>query len=109
MSSFIASVITILVLPYILSGIVVNGLGSAIAAACVLGIVNALIRPVLQLFSLPLTLLTFGLFTFVVNGAMIMLTSFFVPGFVVLGWWDAILGAILISLINSVFFNRKKR
>jgi len=95
-------------LPYILPGITVISLGSAVAAAIILGIANAVVRPILQFLSIPLTLLTFGLFYFVVNGAMVMLTSGLVPGFYVNGWWTAIIAAAIISAANS-FFLKKQR
>lgn len=104
MKSVIASVLTMLALPYILGGINVSGFGTAVAAALVLGVVNTLVRPLLKVLAFPLTMVTFGLFTFVINGAMIMLTSFFVPGFMVAGWWDAILASVIISVVNSFVF-----
>lgn len=104
MKSVIASVLTMLALPYILGGINVSGFGAAVAAALVLGVVNTLVRPLLKVLAFPLTMVTFGLFTFVINGAMIMLTSFFVPGFMVAGWWDAILASVIISVVNSFVF-----
>ena len=109
MTSLITSALVMLALPYILSGITVSGIWSALIAAFVLGVVNSIIKPLLQILTFPITFLTFGLFSFVINGAMIMLTSFFVSGFSVAGWWDAILAAIVLSLVTSFVSQPKKR
>jgi putative membrane protein len=82
------------------SGIDVEGLGSALAAALVLGLVNAFVRPVVVFLSLPLTLLTLGLFLLVINALMLWLTSAVVPGFRVKGLGPAVLGSLLFSVFN---------
>lgn len=87
---------------YLLEGIYLNGFGAALMASLVLGIINALIRPLFLLFTLPLNLLTLGLFTFVVNGIMLMLTASLVAGFEVRGFLTAILGSIILSLASSL-------
>ena len=109
MTSLITSALVMLALPYIFSGITVNSIWAALVAAFVLGVVNSIIKPLLQILTFPITFLTFGLFSFVINGAMIMMTSFFVSGFSVAGWWDAILAAIVLSLVTSVVSQPKKR
>ena len=86
----------------LIDGISANGFWGAITAALVLGIINAFIRPVLLLFTLPLNFLTLGLFTFVINALMLMLTGVFVPGFVVDGFFAALLGSIVLSIISAV-------
>lgn len=94
--------IAILGTAQIVHGIQVEGIETALLAALVFGLVNAIIRPVLLLLSLPLTILTLGLFTFVVNALMLLLTAFILPGFVITGFWVAVLAAILISLFSAI-------
>ncbi|WP_149539496.1 phage holin family protein [Siccirubricoccus phaeus] len=84
----------------IVPGIEVRGLGSLLLAAAVFGLVNALIRPLAVLLTLPLTLLTFGLFLLVVNAAMLGLTAWLLPGFRVEGFGPALLGALLVSVVS---------
>ena len=98
------------VLPYLMSSIEVRSFGVALLAALVLGLVNALVRPVLALLTLPVTVLTLGLFILVVNGLMFWLASGLVPGFHVAGLGSAIGGALLYSIISwalSTLFLKK--
>lgn len=76
--------------------------GSAIIAALLLGVMNAFIRPILMLFSIPLNIITLGLFTFVINGFMLWLVARFVRGFSLGGFGTAILAALLLSIISAV-------
>jgi putative membrane protein len=89
---------------YLSGSLSVTGLGSALAAALILGIANAIIRPILLFFTLPINLLTIGLFTFVINGLMLQLTDLFVSGMSVSGFWGAVWASILISIV-SLFIN----
>jgi putative membrane protein len=75
---------------------------SLIAAALLLGIVNAIVRPILVILTFPITLLTLGLFLLVINGLMIELVSYFLPGFAVSGFWPAFFAAIVVSLTSWV-------
>ena len=75
---------------------------TALIAALVLGLVNAIIRPVLVLLTLPVTLLTLGLFIFVINGLLFWFVGSFVPGFHVAGFWAGVFGAIVYSIISWV-------
>ncbi|MCE5196682.1 MAG: phage holin family protein [Negativicutes bacterium] len=100
--TLISNAVAIFIMPYLFSGFQVANLGAALAAALVLGLVNAFIKPVMLLLSLPLTILTFGLFAFVINGATLMITAHFVEGFRVNGWGTAIIGAIILSLISNI-------
>ena len=84
----------------VVPGIVVGGLPSLLLAALVFGLVNAVVRPVLLLLSLPLTILTLGLFLLVVNAAMLGLTALLLPGFQVDGFWPALVGSIVVSLVS---------
>ncbi len=84
----------------LVSGIVVDGLLPLVLAAIVLGFVNAIVRPLVLVLTLPLNILTLGLLTFVINGAMLKLTAGVVPGFRVQGFWSAVGGALLLSVIS---------
>jgi putative membrane protein len=84
----------------LIPGIGVTGAGAALAAGLVLGLVNAVIRPVLILLTLPVTFLTLGLFIFVVNAICLGLAAWLVPGFTISGFWPALFGAIVISIIS---------
>jgi len=95
--------VAILIISYLLPGLIqVEGMWAALAAAFLLGIVNAVLRPILIFFTLPITVLTFGLFLLVINGFMLLLVSSIVRGFHVNGFWGAVLGSILISLVSWV-------
>jgi putative membrane protein len=84
----------------IVSGIELSGLMAALGAGLVLGLVNAVVRPILILLTLPFTLLTLGLFLFVLNGLCLWLTSALVKGFEVHGFWAAVFGSILVSVVS---------
>ena len=99
----IINMVAILVIAYLFPGIMrVDGFGAALAAAFILGIVNAVIRPILIFLTLPLTVVTFGFFLLILNGLLLGLVSYFVPGFYVSGPGGAILGSILISFVSWV-------
>ncbi len=84
----------------LINGITIRSLGIGVIAAGIFGVVNAVIRPVVLLLTLPINLLTLGLFTLVVNAAMLMLVSAVVPGFVIESFRSAFFGALVISLIS---------
>ena len=84
----------------LIPGIGIASPGAALAAGIVLGLVNAIIRPVLILLTLPATVLTLGLFIFVVNAICLALAAWFVPGFTISGFWAALFGALVISVIS---------
>ncbi len=90
----------ILLTAYLMSGIQVASFFSALGAAAILGILNAFFRPIALLITLPINVLTFGLFTFVINAVMLMMASGVIGGFHVKGFWTAVFGALLISLIS---------
>jgi putative membrane protein len=83
-------------------GISVTGPWTLLGAALVLGIVNAVIRPLFILLTLPVTLLTLGLFLLVINAAMLGLVAWFFDGFVVAGFWPAFFGAIIVGLVSWI-------
>ncbi|WP_395403507.1 phage holin family protein [Pseudoduganella sp. UC29_106] len=86
--------------PYLMHSVDVTSIGAALVAALLLGLVNTLIRPLLLLLTLPVTVLTLGLFIFVINGLMFWLVAQLVDGFHVDSFWSAIFGALLYSVIS---------
>jgi putative membrane protein len=90
----------ILATAYVLDGIQVSGFFSAIFAAATLGILNAFFRPIALLLTLPINILSLGLFTFIINALMLKMASGLIPGFDVYGFWTAIFGSFLISVIS---------
>ncbi len=86
----------------IVPGVHILSIESLIAAALLLGIINAFVRPILVILTFPITLLTLGLFLLVINGLMIELVSYFLKGFVVDGLWPAILASVVVSLTSWV-------
>ena len=90
----------LLALPYLMSSITVDSIPAALIAALLLGLINTFIRPLLVLLTLPATLLTLGLFIFVINGLLFWFVGSFVPGFVVGGFWSGVFGAIVYSIVS---------
>jgi len=88
---------------YILPGVSVINYGTAILVALVLAIVNVLVKPVLIILTIPITLLTLGLFLLVINAAIILLVDNLIGGFEVDGFWWALLFSLLLSIFNSIF------
>lgn len=97
---WLINTVALLALPYLMKSIQISGFWTALIAALVLGLVNALIRPLLVLLTLPVTLVTLGLFIFVINGLMFWLVSKMVEGFYVSSFWAAVGGALLYSIIS---------
>lgn len=89
-------------LPFLMTSIQIDSIATALIAALVLGLINTLIRPVLVLLTLPVTLLTLGLFILVINGLLFWAASQLVGGFHVAGFWSAMGGAILYSIISWI-------
>ena len=92
--------VAILSAAYLLDGMEVRGFTSAFFAAAVLGILNAVLRPVLIILTLPLNILSLGLFTFVINAFLLKVASGVIPGFEVHGFWPALFGSLIISLVS---------
>ncbi len=92
----------LLVAAWLVPGVQITGLGAAIVAGLLLGVVNALVRPILLLLTLPFTLLTLGLFIFVVNAICFALTAALVPGFRISGFFAALVGSIVVSIVSWI-------
>jgi len=99
---WLATALAIGVVAHIVPGIQVDSAWAAIVAALLLGLVNAVLRPILILLTLPITIVTFGLFALVINGAMLALVAALVEGVRVNGFGSAIVGALLISLVGGL-------
>jgi putative membrane protein len=97
---WLINAVALLALPYLMSSITVDSISAALVAALLLGLANTFVRPLLILLTLPATLLTLGLFIFVLNGLLFWFVGSFVQGFHVAGFWSAVLGAILYSIIS---------
>ena len=97
---------------YLIDGIRISGFFSAFCAAAVLGILNALFRPILFILTLPINIMTLGLFTFIINALLLKMASGVIPGFDVHGFWSAVFAALIISGVNwvlSSFINEQGR
>lgn len=100
--AFIVNVVAVLVTSYILPGIHLKSFWTALLVALVLGIVNAIIRPIIFILTLPINILTLGLFSFVIMGLLVYLVSFVVPGFKVDNFGWAILFGLIVAIINWI-------
>ena len=113
LARWIINAAALLLVAYVYPGVQVEGLGRALIAALVLGLVNAVIRPILVILTLPVTVVTLGLFLFVINALMFWLVAEIVRGFTVTGFGAALIGSILYSLITLltswVLFPRTRR
>ena len=96
------NILALLLVAYTIPGITVDGFFTAFIVAILLGLLNVFIRPILILLTLPITILTLGLFTFVINALLFWFVASFVEGFDVSGFWIALLGTILVSLVSGV-------
>ena len=94
--------IAVLLASEIVPGIEVTSLGAGLAAVIALALLNAVIRPILYLFSIPFIILTLGVFMVIINALLLQLVAFLVKGFVVEGFWPSVGGALLISLVSSI-------
>ena len=99
--NIIVSAVAVLITGKLLSGVTISGFGTAVAVAVVLGIVNAVLGRLLLILTLPLNVLTLGLFTFVIIGGLVMLTAALVPGFKVASFWWALGFAFVLAIVNS--------
>jgi len=102
-SLFIKLLITmaaLLITAYILPGMYIDGLFAGFVAALILGLANIIVKPIFIILTLPLTIMTLGLFLIVINGLMLWMSAAIVPGFFITGFWNAIFAAILLSIVT---------
>lgn len=107
---WLINALALLALPYLMKSVSISSFGTAMLVAVVLGFVNTIIRPILVVLTLPVTVLTMGLFIFVINGLMFWGVANLVSGFHVAGFWSAVGGALLYSVISwtlSTLFLKK--
>lgn len=102
----IVCAVNVFILAYILPGIEIRDMFTAVIVAAVLSLLDAFVKPLLILFTLPATILTLGIFLFVINACIILLDAYFVHGFHVQSFWHALLFSVLLSFFNS-FVHRK--
>jgi len=99
---WILSALAVWIVSQVVPGIYVHGPMAALVAALVIGLINSTLGLIVKVVTFPLTLLTLGLFWFLINAAMLKLASAFVPGFEVRGFWAAFIGAIALSIVNWI-------
>ena len=104
---WLLSALAVIITAYIVPGILIAGFWSALLVALFLGIVNAVIKPILIVFTLPINILSLGLFTFVINALMVLLTSSMVKGFNVNGFLSALVFSLVLSLVSYVLDSLK--
>ena len=100
--NWLVTTVAILITAYLLPGVTMRSLAAAVVTALVLGLINAIVRPILIVLTLPLTIVTLGLFIFVLNALLVLLTSAIVPGFEVRSFWWALLFSLVFSLVSFV-------
>ena len=100
LAHWVLSALCLLLVARYVPGIYVRGFGTALIAAVVIGLVNGTLGFFLKIVTLPLTILTFGVFWFLINALMLKFAALFVPGFEVRGLWPAFLGGVILSLLN---------
>jgi len=98
--AWLVNTAALIAVAYLMPSITVSSFTAALIAALVLGLVNAIVRPVLVLLTLPVTILTLGLFIFVLNGLLFWMVASWLEGFHVAGFWSGVLGAILFSIVS---------
>ena len=110
---WILNALALLTVAYVLPGIHVDGFSAALVAALILGLINTLLRPLLIFLTLPVTVVTLGLFILVINGLLFWFAGSVLKGFEVSGFWVSVLGALLYSIFSSVLtmvvFDRKSK
>jgi putative membrane protein len=94
--------LTIIIAAYFIPGVKIASFWTAVIVALVMGVINAIIKPIIMFFTLPLNILTLGLFTFIVNGLMILLVAYFVPDFQVNTFMTAVIFSVAVTVINWV-------
>lgn len=100
--NWVIGAIVIIISAYLLPGVMVDGFFSALVLAVVLGAINMFIKPILVVLTLPINILTLGLFSLVINALLIMLASAIVPGFSVAGFWWALAFSLVLSIVTAV-------
>ncbi|MEK9176056.1 MAG: phage holin family protein [Patescibacteria group bacterium] len=103
--NWILSAVTVFASAYVLPGIHVQNFTTALIAALVIGIINAFLKPVLTILTLPITIITLGIFSFVLNAFLIMIADYLVPGFKVDGFFWALILSLILTIVGSIYHN----
>jgi putative membrane protein len=98
---WLINAVSLLIVAYIVPGFELHGLGAALIAAVIFGVVNATLGLILKILTFPLTIVTFGLFLIVINAIMLKMAASVTPGFAVHTWTAALIGAIVLSLVST--------
>jgi putative membrane protein len=98
---WVVSAIALMITAYFLPGFQVSSFFAALFTAVIIGLANVTIRPVLLILTLPLNILTLGLFTFIVDGIVLRICAAFTPGFSIKNWGSAFLGAVILAIVNT--------
>ncbi|HET8809038.1 MAG TPA: phage holin family protein [Flavobacteriaceae bacterium] len=101
----LVTAIVVFLLANWLPGVSIESYLTAIIVAVVLGLLNLIVKPILVLFTLPVTILTLGLFLLVINALIILLCDYFIGGFAIAGFWYALLFSVLLSIVQSILFS----
>ena len=101
----VINAISLYIISYLMSSVYISSLGSLIMLTIIFGCLNLIVKPVIQFFSLPITFLTLGLFSLVINGIVLYLAFSIVPGGHLNGFLNSIWAAILLSIANAIFYN----
>jgi putative membrane protein len=94
--------IAICLAPYVIQGISVRSLVDALLAGLILGILNLIIKPIIQIITIPINIITLGLFTLVINAILLEMVAWFIPGFYVATFWSALWGGLMISIVSGI-------
>ena len=95
--------LAVVVTSYLLNGVSVDGYFTAIVVAAILAILNVIVRPILLILTIPITILTLGLFILVINALIIMMADGFIDGFYVVNFWWALIFSVILAIVNSIF------
>jgi putative membrane protein len=104
-SRILVTALALMITAYLIPGIEVTGLYPAVIAAVILGILNVIVKPILIILTLPITIVTLGLFMFVINASLFLFAASFIDGFVVDGFLVALLGSLIVSIISAFASN----
>lgn len=107
-TKIVLSTLGVLIVSYLLPGVIVDGILTALVIAVLLSILNATVKPVLIILTIPLTIFTFGLFLVVINAIIILIADALISGFEVNGFWWALIFSFLLSIINSLLTDLSK-
>ena len=99
----IVSALAVIITSLLLPGVQINSVFTAILVAAVLALLNMVVKPLLVVLTIPITVFTLGFFLLIINAAIILLTSYIVPGFLVNGFWTALLFSIILSIVTYLF------